>query len=88
LDAPQMQSVSILGGEKDIDALTGDENVLYSLGSKRSRMLGEDGLPLPKPKKTAISQQQADELKRKEFLKILEEQQRKVKEREEKMKLK
>lgn len=62
--------------------------MLYSLGTRKTRMLGEDGMPLPKPKKTQISQQQADEIKRKEFLKILEEQQKKIKDREVKMKLK
>ena len=44
--------------------MTGDENVLYSLGSRKTRILGQDGQPIPKPKKTAISQEQADEIKR------------------------
>mmetsp|Transcript_27637 Transcript_27637/g.34317 ORF Transcript_27637/g.34317 Transcript_27637/m.34317 type:complete len:106 (+) Transcript_27637:735-1052(+) len=51
-------------------------------------MVGSDGLPMPKPKKSAISQEQADEIKRQQFLKILEDQQKKIKEREVKLKQK
>ena len=74
-----------MGDARDLEQLTGDENVLYSLGSRRPRM---DGLPLSKPKKSAITQEQADEIKRQQFLKILEDQQKKIKDREDKMKLK
>ena len=49
-------------------------------------MLGDDGFP--KAKKNQISQEQADEIKRQQFLKILEDQQNKIKEREAKLKLK
>lgn len=71
-----------------IDQLTGDQNVLYSLGTRRTKMVGEDGQPVSKPKKSAMTQEQADELKRQQFLKILEEQQKKIKDREIKMKQK
>ena len=53
-DQQQMQSVSITETGA-VNKLTGDENALYSLGNKR-KLLGDDGLPLPKPKKSAISQ--------------------------------
>lgn len=83
----QLQSVSITEAGA-LDQLTGNENVLYSLGSRRAKLVDSEGNTIAKPKKSAISQQQADELKRQQFLKILDEQQKKIKVREDKMKQK
>ena len=59
----------------------GDDNVLLSLGN---RTPGQPGIKQAKPK-TAISQKQADENKRKQLANILEEQQKKFKEKEKKL---
>ena len=78
---PEEQMVSIAESGA-ISMLTGDENVLYSLGHRKPKLFGEDGLPLVKLRKNAQTQQQIDEAKRREFLQILEEQQAKIKLRE------
>jgi len=44
-----------------ISQLTGDENVFYSLGSRKTKLFGDDGLPLPRIKKSTLTQKQIDE---------------------------
>ena len=73
-----VQAVS--GNKSDLYELMGDDNVLLSLGNKTN--IQNTG---SKPKKPAISQKQADENKRQQLSKILEEQQKKFKEKEKKM---
>ena len=77
----QVQSITGQQSKANIYDLIGDDNVLLSLGN---RTPGQSGIG-KKPPKTAISQKQADENKRQQLSKILEEQQKKFKEKEKKL---
>lgn len=86
-------------GKHNKESLLNDphnDNVLYALGHKKPKPLGDifegeeelsaDTKPIKKrgPPKNAISQQQADELKRAQLDKLLADQHQKFKDREKK----